>query len=146
MSEYENVGLTSCTGHNGDVFPNGRFRVQNSIFGRKCWLCTSLKSLEAIQRRACQTVVGDYSINHAALNLDSLSERRQQQCQTRLRWSRPLLIICFLLSMSHLSFVDFAMLTKKKLSRIHAKTNRFKNSFICFGLAISGNLYPAFCM
>ena len=96
------------------------------------------KTLEAVQRRDCQIIIGGgstYSSNCSSVNLDSLHTRRKpKNCSVRSSTSRnTAYITCYLQENSTLYVAD-SLRSANKLPHIFAKTTRVKNSFICYSL------------
>ena len=104
-----------------------------------------IKSLEAIQWPACQIIAngGKNSDNCEALNLDSLSERRLQQCQTPcdqiackhdhcLHYLLPAehepSVICRISSADKLPWIHTNLCVSKSIQFVY--TNQYVNSFI----------------
>jgi hypothetical protein len=97
------------------------------------------KQLDLIQRRACQIIVTGASYIDACtiLGLNDLKERRQQQCQKLfdklIRNNDSCL--SYLLPEKRDVSVTSRLRSANKLPLIFAKTSKFKNSFICYGLS-----------
>jgi glutamyl/glutaminyl-tRNA synthetase len=97
------------------------------------------KQLDLIQRRACQIIVNGTSYVDACtiLGLSDLKERRQQQCKKlfdKLMNNNNNCLSYLLPEMRDVS-VTSRLRSANKLPLIFAKTSKFKNSFICYGLS-----------
>jgi len=98
------------------------------------------KTLEAVQQRACQIIIGGgtYSRNCSSLKLDSLLPVTGRQQQTKKLFnqivSKPEHCLHYLLPTARKQSVTDRLRPANKLPRIFAKTNRFKNSFMCYML------------
>jgi len=88
--------------------------------------------------RACQIIIGGgtYSSNCSTLKLDSIHTRRQQQTKRLFNQiaNKPEHCLHFLLPTAREQSVTDRLRSANKLPRIFAKTNRYKNSVICYSL------------
>jgi len=117
------------------VFPTVTCCVcQHSIKALLTYLLTYL-----IQRRVCQIILHDRLYNDACtvLGLSSLHERRQGQYQKLFQQLACSTDNClhYLLPCMHDPTITNSLRHANKYPPIFAKTAKFKNSFICYGLS-----------
>lgn len=97
------------------------------------------KKLDSIQRRVCQIILHDRPYNDACtvLGLSSLHERRQEQCQKLFQQLACNTDNClhYLLPCMRDPTITNSLRHANKYPAIFAKTTKFKNSFICYGLS-----------
>ena len=76
----------------------------------------------------------DRAADDCALNMDSLHTRHQQQTRTLFDQiiKKPEHCLHYLLPSERDQSVIHRLRSADKLPHIHARTNRFNNSFICF--------------
>ena len=92
------------------------------------------KSLEDIQRRALQVIVGNipYEEDCCKLNFPRLADRRHSLCRTlfQLITNRESHILHYLLPAKR----DAEVTDRLRYPIVRARTNRYKNSFVLYGL------------
>jgi len=97
------------------------------------------KSLEDIQHRALQIIIGNIPYEGACcmLKLPPLSDRRRSLCTTLFKQtvSRESHVLHYLLPAKRDAEVTSRLRSMNKYPTIRTRTNRYKNSFILYGLA-----------
>ena len=96
------------------------------------------KSLENIQRRALQIIVGNVSYEVACdeLNLSTLADRRASICSTLFRQiTCQSHVLHYLLPAQRDAKIASRLRSTNKYPTVRARTSRYKNSFIPYALS-----------
>jgi len=98
------------------------------------------KTIEAVQRRACQIIIGGTE-NCALLRLENLADRRDWQARKLFKqiMNRSGHCLHHLLPAKSDETVTSRLRRSVKLPHLFPRTNRFQNSFICFDFIIISN-------
>ena len=107
------------------------------------------KQLDSIHRQACQIILNNrtHSDTCTILGLRSLPDRRHKLCQRLFQQLARSTDSCmrYLLPDMHDSIITNRLRSANKFPLIFAKTNKFKNSFIWYGLSVRDTLIFFVC-